>query len=114
MPPHAALQPDPGAVALPRMASSAAGGAGTQTSCELLLIGSSLSKGLGSRDEGVAPHNTGSKFYGWAQRLAQVLSLTHGLTLNQLSVSGSGTNQWTDPAAALGADAVALVPALVA
>lgn len=45
----------------------------------------------------MAPYDTGPKFYGWAQRLSDVLSQIHGLTATQLSVGGTSTEDWSNP-----------------
>ena len=45
----------------------------------------------------MAPYDTGPKFYGWAQRLSDVLRQIHGLTAVQLSVGGTHTEDWSNP-----------------
>ena len=44
----------------------------------------------------MAPYDTGPKFYGWAQRLSDVLRQIHGLTAVQLSVGGTHTEDWSN------------------
>jgi hypothetical protein len=65
--------------------------------CHAYLIGSSVARGVGSRDTGDCSHGAGEMREGWAQRVVQAMSAVYGISMEEYTSDGTNTGLWLDP-----------------
>ena len=71
--------------------------------CTAVLVGSSVSRGLKSDDNGKIASG-GQPFEGWGQRLTELLREAYGISVTEISVSGTQTSWWNNRASTKGND----------